>query len=771
MRTPAELTSDFVEVRRQLSAADRRSTAGLRAELAAATKTWLAELARTVLPGSGYSLVAVGGLGRAELCAGSDLDLLLLHANDAADVSVVADRLWYPIWDAGVRLDHSVRNPAQARDLAGKDFKVLIGLLDATVIWGEVERLEQLRSSVLADWRAQANRRLPQLRESVQERRERAGELPHLLEPDLKESYGGLRELTVLRAIAASWVTDLPRREIAAAGESLLQVRDALHRVTQRPADRLLMQEQAAVAKLQGFGSDDELLRAVSMAGRAIATASDLAWHRADRLLASSKRGRLFRREPDRRPLADGVVLQDGEVVLAKDAQPQHDPVLVLRAAAAAAQSGLVLSPHAVGRLAADSRPLAAPWPADARDALVSLLGAGRSMVPVWESLDQAGLIERLLPHWSGIRALPQRNSLHVYTVDRHSVETAVEAARFARDVQRPDLLLVAALFHDIGKGAPGHCERGAELMQVVGPTLGFDAADTEVLSRLVRQHLLLAETAVARDLDDPATIEQVAQSVGSQAVLELLVALTLADSKAASPGVLTAWKQRLIGDLAARVSAVLAGERPPPAEPLAQRLSFAVAAGATRIEITGDERHAIVEVMAPDRIGLLADIAAGFALERIEVRMADFETVEGIALQRWEVQPAFGTLPSPAELRRGLQQALDHPELSAVRVQQLQPLTRSRGFVPPPPRVRAIPTASSRATLLEVRAHDAPALLHKVAWSIAQVGFAISSARATTLGSEVVDALYLQTAGGAPLTDEMSTKVIAAVEAALAAE
>ncbi len=154
--------------------------------------------------------------------------------------------------------------------------------------------------------------------------------------------------------------------------------------------------------------------------------------------------------------------------------------MLVLRAAAAAAQAGLRLAPHAVERLARDSAPMPEPWPRAARDALVSLLGAGRPAIPVWEALDQADIWSRLMPEWSVVRSAPQRNPVHRFTVDRHLVETAVQSGPHTRRVDRPDLLLVGALLHDIGKGRAGdHTEVGIGLVPAMAPRLGFDRRTT----------------------------------------------------------------------------------------------------------------------------------------------------------------------------------------------------------------------------------------------------------------------------------------------------
>ncbi|WP_079138439.1 [protein-PII] uridylyltransferase, partial [Actinacidiphila rubida] len=448
---------NYAAARLRLLTQEAESGPPRRAALAALTDRWLGALAddaAAATGATGWALMAVGGYGRGELSPRSDLDLVLLHEG-GSEVAALADRIWYPVWDQGLALDHSVRTAAEAVKTAGDDLKVQLGLLDARHIAGDAALTSALRSSVLADWRNQAPARLPALHEMCQERAERQGELSYLLEPDLKEARGGLRDATALRAVAASWLADAPREGLEQARTRLLDTRDALHLVTGRATDRLALQEQDQVAAALGVLDADALLRQVYEAARRIAYASDVTWREVARVLRarqSRPRRRLLGRgrtpapqaSPERVPLAEGVVEQEGEAVLALTAKPDRDPVLPLRAAAAAAQAGLPLSLHAVRRLAAAAGPLPVPWPAEARERLLSLLGSGEATVPVWEALEAEGLVTRLLPDWERVRCRPQRNAVHRFTVDRHLVETAVQAAGLTRRVGRPDLLLVA---------------------------------------------------------------------------------------------------------------------------------------------------------------------------------------------------------------------------------------------------------------------------------------------------------------------------------------
>src|SRR6266545_2037203 len=361
-RTAMELSTQYAEDRKALLARPGTIGPGQRRSLSDLTDRWLGDLLGDV---KGVALVAVGGYGRRELSPGSDLDLVLVHEG-RSDVAALAERTWYPIWDAGVKLDHSVRTVAQMRRVAGEDLPAQLGLLDARHVAGDASVTEGMRSTLLADWRATALRRLPELRAVCEQRAERYGELAFLLEPDLKEARGGLRDAVVLRSISASWLADPPHGTVERAREQLLDARDALHLVTGRATDRLLLQEQDGAAELLGLLDADALLRVVSEAARTIAYATDVTWRRVGQVLEARRRRGLRRVTnrggPPRAPLAEGVVEQGGEVVLARDAEPARDPMLLLRAAAAAAQAGLPLAPHAVERLATESAPMPVPW-------------------------------------------------------------------------------------------------------------------------------------------------------------------------------------------------------------------------------------------------------------------------------------------------------------------------------------------------------------------------------------------------------------------------
>ncbi|GIH27230.1 bifunctional uridylyltransferase/uridylyl-removing enzyme [Acrocarpospora phusangensis] len=743
---------------------EARSFAAARKERAADIDRWLTDLFRTAISqrngksglpeierggerataGSGVALVAVGSLGRGELAPGSDLDLVLLH-NGRDDVAQIADRIWYPIWDSGIGLDHSVRTVDEAAKVAREDLKAVLGLIQARHISGDPELTRAAREAVLVEWRADSRRRLGELREAADKRADAGGELAFLLEPDLKDARGGIRDVQAMQAVAAAWVASAPGPRVREAYELLLDIRHGLHLVTARGTDRLVLQEQDAVAGTLGMLDAEALMRRLAEAGRTIAHSFDATWRTVDRLLSGpAPRGR--------RPLADGVVEHGGEVVLARGVSPRNDPVLVLRAAAAAAEAGLPLAPATVSMLAAQSPPLPVPWPDEARDALVGLLGAGRAAVPVWEELDQAGVLVRLIPDWERVRHRPQRNPIHTYTVDRHLIETAAGAAAFTREVSRPDLLLIGALLHDIGKGWPGdHSTTGEVVVRDIAARMGLPPADVDVLATMVRHHLLLPETATRRDLDDPVTISRVAEAVGSREVLELLAALAVADGQATGPAAWNSWKASLVSDLVRRVRSALSGSVPAPAPSLSPEQASLARHGGGAIRVNGGA----VTVVAPDRPGLLWRAAGVLAAHRMVVRSASAASAGSTAVIEFAVVPEYGSPPDPATLEADLRLVL------AGRLDIEQRLARrTRSLRPPrvpvaPPRVTLVDDASSTATVVEVRAHDRPGLLWKIGRAFGDCGLDVRAARVETLGAEAVDVFYVVDRAGRPILDE----------------
>lgn len=717
--------------------------------------TWLAKLLQNAVgsvAAHGIALVATGGYGRAELSPQSDLDVMLLH-NGRDDIGAIADRVWYPIWDTGVKLGHSVRTVRTAVALAGDDLDTATALLTVRHLAGDTALTGDLSQAARELWRKQAKWWLTQLGRRVDERHEIAGEVAFLLEPDLKEGRGGLRDVHSLRWAEAAGVAlfDEDVASVTEAYSTLLDARVELHRRTGRPSNQLVLQEQDAVAAALGLADADELMSRVASAARVIAWVSDETWRKVSTML----RGRLARRAGKDRSLGAGVVVRAGEVHLSAAADVEHDPSAPLRVALIAAKERVALSRDALYRLAsAPSMP--EPWPDEARRLLADLLLVGPDSVAVIEALDQRGLWVRLLPEWAAVRAKPQRNAYHRYTVDRHLIEAAAEAAKLAPSVARADLLVVGTLLHDIGKGYQGdHTEAGISLVRAIANRMGYPAADVEALSAMVEHHLLLPDVATRRDLDDPTTIERVASTLGSLERLRLLHALVEADSIATGPAAWGPWKAGLVADLVERVAHVLDGgqlhEIAAGEFPTAEHRAL-MARGGRHISYAAD----VLTVIAPDRPGLFSRVAGVLALHGLGVLGAQaWSSDDGMAVNQWTVE--LGDHPAPwTKVERDLDRALAGKLALQARLDdKARSYHRiSKVAAPAVTKVSFDNTASATSTVVDVQLPDRIGVLYWVTRALAELDLDIRAARVQTLGTQVLDAFYVRDHNGEKITD-----------------
>jgi len=752
-----------------------------RLRLAEFNREWLDGVWQEATKGQrveGVALAAVGSVGRGDAGPLSDYDLVLLHYGrtlSGDEITRLADRIWYPIWDAGVRLDHSVRTVSQCRTVAAEDLTAAVGLLDISAVAGDAEVVAAARATVSHDWRANARKRLPQLTEAMAVRHQRHGDLAQSIEPELKEAHGGLRDMTVLSALAEAWLADRPRGEVDRAYGLLLDVRDAVHVVTGRGRDRLGREDHDAVAALLGYGDPDDLLADVSDAGRAIAYALDGTVRRA----GQSQRARVLRvgpRRPQMSPLGYGLFESDGEVVLGAGRLIDSDPHLPLRAAVLAARANLPIAPTTLENLATKCADLPTPWSPLARGLFSDLLAAGPGLVTVWEGLDQQGIIERWLPEWASVRSRPQRNAVHRHTVDRHLIETVVHATGLLRGVGRADLLLLAALLHDIGKipGARDHSAAGAPIAETVMRRLGHSEADVAVVVSLVREHLTLIELATRRDHSDPRTIDAAMTAVdGDVDRFELLLALTEADAVAAGPKAWTDWRAALLGQFATAVRARLSPPTPAVGHPepslVPDDLVNTLAMGEPYVEVVSNGGSYRIDIADRDRLGLFADTAGLLAAEGLVVRTAVLRTVDGIAVNEWHVESPNDAEPEKVRLVRGLIRLAtgDRGPLSLLdrrRQFAARPSGSSTIGTPGQPRALVVPGASTDATVIEVRAHDRPGLLHELGMAFAKAGVSVRSAHIATYAGQTLDTFYVSDFSGRPLDPGKVAQVVAVI-------
>ena len=721
------------------------------------------------------AIAAVGGFGRGELSPGSDLDIVIIHNGSIAEkeLSDLVNKILYPLWDKNVKIDHSVRTRSEMRDAAEADLKVALGLLDIRLVCGNPDLVAAVQVDALESWRKNSKSRLPELEKSLLERHQRVGELAYLLEPDLKEARGGLRDITALRAIHRSSAIAVPIERISVAESILANVREALHVVSGRDKDRLLFQEQDKVAEHLGYVDADALMSDVAQAARSVDYLLDSTWYRLKHK-GRDGAGRFLKRVRST-PLSRDITISNKEVVISADADFALDPVIGLRAAASAAQLGLPISMDSLERLSESLSGgiglLTNPWPRDARENLITLIGAGSSMVQIFEALDQEEIIFHWIPEWRAVRSLPQRNVLHRHTVDRHMVETAVQAAALTRQVHRPDILLFSALFHDIGKGTEeDHSDRGERLIEPLAKRIGFSGEDVETIKLLVKHHLLLSATATRRDLDDPATIASVVEVIPNLQVLELLHALSIADGEATGRAAWTDWKASLVAELVKRVALAITDNTVALQPELTEEQRTKADSGVLAVSIEDRDSVYAIEIVVPDKTGLLSIVAGVLNLMRLDVRSARTKSHGNSAVMEWIVipDPHAPTL-TVKNLHHELEEALRNRSSLAARIEERIEAYAQLPTIPvPDPVVETFLDAATDATIIEVRSHDRPALLFGIGDTITRSNIDIRSAIVTTLGAEAIDTLYVTEIGGGPLSPERAEEVATRLRSAL---
>lgn len=729
---------------------------------------WLGSVIDEVGHLPGFALAAVGGYGRGDLSPGSDLDLLLITQFEGSAAGV-AERIWYPIWDTGMKLGHAVRTIDEALELAADDLDTATSLLEMRCLGGSEALVDELSRRALAQWIDRREPMLDQLAAGSRERHATAGELAFLLEPDLKLSQGGLRDIHSLRWIDLAdpeLLEETERQALEAPHHVLLSARIELHRSTERANNQLLLQEQDEVAARLGYRDADALMAEVAAAGRTVSWIQDAVLHRIH--LRSRRRWRRKTRD-----LGHGIQISDNTLRLEPDT-PVDDPVLPLRVALHAARHDAFIERETLDRIAVEGTVLPDPWPDEARDLFVDLLLTGHEMIRVVEALDQVDLVTRLIPEWEPNRHRPQRNAYHRFTVDRHLLEAAAEAAELVDRVERPDLLVLGGLFHDIGKGYPGdHSEVGVALVNTIATRMGYPPADVEVLEALVRHHLLLPDIASRRDLDDIGTIRAVADAVGSVGTIELLAALTEADSIATSKSAWGGWKAELVGELAERSIAFLRGEHEPDAAaafPTVELLDFA-RAGERVVRIEGT----VVTVVAPDRPGVFSRVAGALALHGIDILDANLTTADQMVIDEIRVEGGVALHERPDEVARDIGRALRRELAITARLlrraksYRFQRVSTAR---PAEPELIVDNDISEAATVLEVRGPDSIGFLYRVTRAFVELDLDIIRAKVQTLGSDVIDTFYVRGPNGTKVTDaEYLAEIELAVLSAIGAD
>ncbi|MCH2415619.1 MAG: [protein-PII] uridylyltransferase [Acidimicrobiales bacterium] len=701
------------------------------------------------------AVCAIGGYGRKELCPGSDIDVLLIH-DQSVDVLPIAEKIWYPLWDAGLKLGHQVGTQEEILNLAESSLETATSLLSSRSIAGDNEIVDLLAEKAQEQWIERFRKYLKELGSTVEDRYKQYGEVAFLLEPELKQGRGGLRDAHILQwmEIAEPILITSESTVLLDAVETLLSVRVELHRVTGKRSDRLLLELQDEVAEQLKYKNADELMGAVANAARVITWTGDGAARRIERI----RQSRPIRKSLSKlrnRGIAPDLDLDTGRLGLTQKAD-MTDPFLPLRAAVTATKCGAYLERVSLEKLAESKTEIPQTWPEEARELLIELLMSGPDAVPIIEDLDQYGLFAHLIPEWESCRSKPQRNAYHRFTVDRHLLETVSIAAGLTETVSKPDLLVLGALLHDIGKGYPGdHTEVGMELVENIAKRMGYENNDVELLVGMIEHHLLLPDVATRRDLDDDGTIKSVASAVKTLSLLSLLDALTEADSIATGSSAWSTWKAGLVRELVTRVQHVLSGgdidDVVEVGFPSQKQLDVML----TGEEVFSGDQFELT-VIINDRPGVFSKIAGVLALNGHDVIGADAFSEDGRALSVFSVAEKSYDLPKWEEISQQVQLALDGRLDLAVRLGERSRIYTSASTSAKPfePKVEVDNLTSDFATVLEVSCPDGVGVLYRITRAFAELDLNIVRARVQTLGSDVVDAFYVLDAKGRKIQD-----------------
>jgi len=506
----------------------------------AATMAEVGTLLRSLKLPPGTALAATGSFARGEMTPYSDIDLLLIHPDGTQHPQ--ADGVWYPIWDAKKRLDYAVRTPRECEEMVATDTTAALALLELRPIAGDAQLVEEAIQRVRTRWRRSVPKTFNTVVDTAIARWNRSGSVVAMTRPDVKHGRGGLRDIELLKALALGNVCDAPPLEEQ--HRLLLDIRTLLHVETRRSRDVLDPECATDIATHLGFDDRLDLSRALADAARTIDATLTQALTTARHVL---RRPRNYRR----RPVDLGVVDAGDELRLSRN-QSLDDPGLVLRVGAASARTGLPVS-AATWRRLASTPPLPTPWPATATGDFFALLGSSEHTARVVGDMDTHGLWERIVPEWVHIRGLMPREPSHINTIDVHCLNTVANCAHVSVNVSRPDLLLLAALFHDIGKGYNRpHSQVGAEMITRMAARMGLNPRDRMCVQTLVAEHTLLARLAATHDPWDDAAVDTLLDALHYDLLtVELLQELTEADARATGPAVWTAHLNHAVTTLA----------------------------------------------------------------------------------------------------------------------------------------------------------------------------------------------------------------------------
>ena len=545
------------------------------------------------------TLMATGGYGRGELSPKSDIDLLFLTSVQVdKSVSAMIETMLYVLWDLGLTVGHATRSFRQQMKSAQEDITIRTAFLEARFLAGDQEQADQIQTRFKNDIvKGSAVEFLNAKLEEREQRLGRNGIQRYMVEPNIKDGKGGLRDLHTLFWIAryvyqASSMVDLIGRGLLTKGELrefvyaqrfLWSVRIHLHLRANREDDRLTFDAQMDIAPLLGFHNRagmkavERFMRRYHLAAKTVGNITRIFWAAIADEFVTKPRSIMERLLPSRVPKP--FILKSGRLHLPDDFKLRYDLEIIIDMFLIAQQKGLDIHPRLLRRLHRNLYLVDIDFRENPiyNAKFIDILASKDNPERVLRLMNESGFLGKFLPDFGRIVAMMQFDMYHSYTVDEHTVFAmgilnGIETGRLAeiapvataafKEVTLRRELYVALLLHDIAKGRGGdHSILGEEVARKVCPRLGLTEEETETVAWLVRYHLLMSETAFRYDLNDPTTIEQFATEVQSPERLNLLLILTVADIRAVGPNVWNGWKAQLMRDLYARTMAVLRGD------------------------------------------------------------------------------------------------------------------------------------------------------------------------------------------------------------------
>jgi [protein-PII] uridylyltransferase len=803
--------------------------------------------------GERLTLIAVGGYGRGEMCPHSDIDIAFITPDKpGAWAEQVIETMLYYLWDLALKVGHSSRSVAEAMKMAKGDLTIRTALLEGRYLWGDQPLYEEVSrrfwNEVVKGTEAQF------VTEKLAERNARhvrMGDSRYVVEPNVKDGKGGLRDLQTLfwigkymhrvrypgELVDAGLFTPEEFRSFRRAEGFLLAVRCHLHTITGRAEDRLTFDLQREVAKRMhyrerpGKSAVERFMQFYFLQAQHVGNLTGVFLAHIDEQIGQSRRPKGLLAGFRARPRDfKGYRVSNGRICAPGDDWFRQDPVRLIEVFQLAEEEGLEVHPETMRMARRDAVLIDAKVRQDPRaNALFLKLLTGRrdpEMVLRW--LNEAGVFGRFVPDFGKVNAQMQFDMYHHYTVDEHTIRAIGLLSQIERGALKDDhplstaiipklasrrALYVATLLHDIAKGRGGdHSVLGAELALRLGPRLGLEPEETELVSWLVRHHLLMSATAFKRDLADPKTIEQFVGEVQNIERLRQLLVLTVVDIRAVGPGIWNSWKRQLLGDLyevaeermrlgqkrhgrseriaakKARVAELLGKDAgiidslndrfddaywiAEPEDIIALNMkNYASAKQAEdRLSITAQYYPArgatLVTVIADDHPGLFFRIAGAIHLAGGNIIDARIHTTRvGKAVDNFLVQDPLGQ-PFREDgqllrIRKSIEDALAG-RIELVPQLARRPLARARAeSFEVRPLVFFDHEASNRFTVIEVSARDRPALLNKLAHALFRCRLMVNSAHITHYGERAVDTFYVTDLLGGKVTSKERLKQI----------